>query len=111
MVSTSLLDHQWVDSNVPLNPDFDLGMSDWLSDSTGPAPPPPKRLCLTLAHSPLRESNGSSSRFSKPVDSPERVKAASGGVPANTEASTKCKNFTEWALNRSFLGSRETVPL
>ena len=66
-----------------------------------------------LAHSPLRESNGSSSRFSKPVDSPERVKAASVDVPANTEASTKwaVKNFTEWALNRSFLGSRETVPL
>ena len=44
IVSPSLLDPQWVDSNVPLNPDFDLGMSDWLSDSTGPAPPPPKRL-------------------------------------------------------------------
>ena len=71
---------------MPLNPDFDLGMSDWLSDSTGPAP---KRLCLTLAHFPLRESNGRSSRFSKPVDSPEHVKAASGVVPANTEASMK----------------------
>ena len=46
------------------------------------------------------------------MDSPERVKAASAVVPANTEASTKwaVKNFTEWALNHSFLGSRETVP-
>ena len=37
------------DSYTALNPDFDLGMCDWLSDS--PVPPQPKRLRLSLAHS------------------------------------------------------------
>ena len=41
---------------VESNPDLDLGMADWLSDSTVLAPPPPKRLRLTFAHSPLRVS-------------------------------------------------------
>ena len=77
-----------------------------------PAPPPAKRLRLTLSRSPLRVSNNSGSRFSNPVNSPERAKAAKGVVPANTEASTQwaVKNFTDWALNRSFLDSQETVP-
>ena len=102
----------------PLSPDFDLGMADWLSDSTVPRPPQRKRLRLTRARSggttPLGEStNGqSNSRFSKPVDSPERLKAAKGVVPANTESSTQwaVKNFTDWALNRSTLGICEAVP-
>ena len=109
IVSPSLL---VIPECVESNPDLDLGIADWLSDSTVPAPPPPKRLRLTLARSPLRVSNNSGSRFSNPVNSPERAKAARGVVPANTEASTQwaVNNFTDWALNRSFLDSRETVP-
>ena len=93
----------------PFTPVDPLGMADWLSDSMVPAPPPPKRLRLTLARSPLRVSNNSSSRFSNPVNSPERAKAAKGVVPANTEASTQwaVKNFTDSALNRSFLDSQQ----
>ena len=42
------------------------------------------------------------------MNSPARAKAAKGVVPANTQWAVK--NFTDWALNRSFLDSRETVP-
>ena len=70
-----------IPESTPISPDFDLGMADWLSDSTVPRPPQQKRLRLTRACSggttPLGEStNGqSNSRFSKSVDSPERLKA------------------------------------
>ena len=96
---------------MSLNPDIDLGMADWLSDTVS-ALPPPKKLCLTLARSPLRVLKKNDSRFSILVNSPERAKAAKGVVPANTEASTQwaVKNFTLWARNRSSLGSREAVP-
>ena len=40
-----------IPESMPLNPDFDLGMADWLSDSMVPRPPKRKRLRLTHAHS------------------------------------------------------------
>ena len=95
IVSLSLL---VIPECVESNPDLDLGMADWLSDSTVPAPPPPKRLRLTLARSPLRVSNNSGSRFSNPVNSPERAKAAKGVVSANTEASTPISTAPKCAL-------------
>ena len=58
IVSPSLL---VIPERVESNPDLDLGMADWLSDSTVPAPPPPKRLHLTLARFPLRVSKNSGS--------------------------------------------------
>ena len=99
---------------VESNPDLDLGMADRLSDSTVPAPPPPKRLRLTLAHFRLRVSNNSGSRFSNPVNSPECAKAAKGVVSANTEASTPISTAPKCALfsnleNKVHFGIYSTV--
>ena len=85
IVSPSLL---VIPECVESNPDLDLGMADWLSDSMVPAPPPPKRLRLTLARSPLRVSNNSGSRFSNPMNSPERAKAAKAAPVVSLEIST-----------------------
>ena len=73
---------------------------------------------VRLAITPMRDltnCNGgveSSSRFAKPISSPEREKAAHGVIPSNTEANTQwaVRTFNAWAINRSFLGASEAVP-
>ena len=84
---------------------------------------PPKRLRLSLSRKtqlssvcPLKESTNQcgkgANHFAKPVNSPEREKAAKGVVPTNTEANTQwaLRNFNAWTLNRSFVDSSEAVP-
>jgi hypothetical protein len=122
------------------NPDFDLGMDDFLSEaalasiidgcndgsnsveqfqenieprsaaesSDASDENPTKRLKLSLSRAkprvklgsasapgPMQDltngnaATGSSSRFAKPVTSPEREKAAQGVIPSNTEANTQ----------------------
>ena len=110
-VSSNLLDPAMVDST--LDAAFDLGMSEWLSQlpnlsclpELGASSPPCKKLRLSLSHQ--HSSPRNSSRFSKPVNSPERLHAAKGVVPANTEASTQwaVRNFTAWYRNRLTLVS------
>ena len=166
VISPSLINPDWNDPNkFRFNPNFDLGMGDWLTDvailpadseedmndtaewlsqlpdlscivddsdrvepsnshgdtsecSSNAA----KRLRLSLKQKapttivPLMEStnqvHGRSTRFAKPVVSPEREKAAKGVVPANTEASTQwaLRNYNAWALNRSFMAADKAVP-
>ena len=57
--------------------------------------------------------NARSSRFAKPVTSPELGKAAQGVIPSNTEASTlwAVRTFNAWAINRSFVNASEAVPV
>ena len=89
--------------------------------------PPAKRLKLSLASSrrkskitksetlttsaPLKDCNNQN-RFIAPVSSPERVKAAKGVIPANTQANSNwaVKNFKEWASNRSAMAPSDPVP-
>lgn len=92
---------------------------------------PSKRLKLSLSRGKVRDYRsasapgpmrdltngkacvaGSSSRFAKPVTSPERKKAAQGVIPSNTEANTQwaVRTFNSWAINRSFLNASEAVP-
>ena len=93
-VSSNILDPAMVDST--LDAAFDLGMSEWPSQlpnlsclpELGDSSPPRKQLRLFLSHQ--HSSPRNSSRLSKPVNSPERLHAAKGVVPTNTEASTQC---------------------
>lgn len=59
---------------------------------------------------PLKEKTNT--RFTTPITSPEREKAAKGVIPANTEASIRwaIKNFNSWALNRSAANPDDFVP-
>ena len=78
------------------NAAFDLGIS--LSES-----PPRKKKCLSLQRK----------RFGNPIESPERLTAARGVVPVNTEASTQwaLKHFHAWAQNRSAQETEAAVPV
>ena len=129
------------DSNFDLGMDellsdsnFDFDMPDWLAEvqsiideheravvvpstfhQDGTDGSTPKRLRLSFQSTvPFKESTnrGPVSRFAKPVESPEREKAAKGVLPANTEASTRwaLRNFNTWALNCSSMSSSEAVP-
>ena len=124
------MDELLSDSNF----DFDFDMPDWLAQvqsiideheravvvpstfhQDGTDGSTPKRLRLSFPSTvPLKEStnHGLVSRFAKPVESPEREKAAKGVLPANTEASTRWawRNFNAWALNCSSRSSSEAVP-
>ena len=95
VVSSNLLqlDSNW---DGQLDPNFDLRMADFV------APPSPKRLRLSLTNK----------CFNKLISSPERLKAARGVVPVNTETSTHwaVKNFNDWASNRNTLNPEDAVP-
>lgn len=107
VVSPSLLQRIAL-SNKPLNPNFDLGMNDWMdpppnivlhnkenSDSTDAAPPS-KRKKLSLAK-PIKE------RFSDTVSNEELDKMSLGFVPENTAKSTKWATnvFSSWLESRN----------
>ena len=117
VVSPSLINSVKTDLNKLNKTGFNLGMDEWISDlpdldaDVKNEAPPQKKLRLSLSHgrkNPLQPTN----RFSKPVGSPERLKAAKGVVPLNTESSTQwaVRNFTSWALNRSTVLPGELVP-
>ena len=98
------------------------------AESTNAGENPSKRLKLSLSREKSRTKLGSasapgpmqdltnahagSSRFAKPVTSPEREKAAQGVIPSNTEASTQwaVRTYNAWAINRSFVNASEAVP-
>ena len=63
-----------------------------------------------MQDSPTKANTGTS-RFAKPVTSPEREKAARGVIPCNTEASTQwaVRTYNAWATNRSFVNASEAV--
>ena len=136
IISPSLLRPWKWDFEYEYNPDFNLGMGDWISDSDNDdllfdddllfgkengressgfvAGPSAKRQRLSLKLSskkkaPLAES---SNHFAVPVDEQTREKASEGLKPANTEASTRwaIKNFTAWAENRRRLVPDDPVP-
>ena len=69
--------------------------------------------CITKAKDSIDQPTNAH-RFAKPFFFffPECEKAAKGGIPANTEASTQwaVRTFNAWALNRSFLDPSEAVP-
>ena len=85
----------------------DKNPSKRLKLSLSPAKPRVKRGSAS-APGPMQDltngnaATGSSSRFAKPVTSPEREKAAQGVIPSNTEASTQwaVRTFNVWATNR-----------
>ena len=94
VVSPSLINSVKTDLNKLNKTGFNLGMDEWISDlpdldaDVENEAPPQKKLRLSLSHgrkNPLQPTN----RFSKPVGSPERLKAAKGVVPLNTESSTQ----------------------
>ena len=68
------------------NAAFDLGIS--LSES-----PPRKKKCLSLRRK----------RFGNPIESPERLTAARGVVPVNTEVSTQWAFFLGGLSDRKLL--------
>ena len=81
------------------------------SENMGTLPKPCKQ--MKLANEPCVSVNRSSpSRFAPPTRSPERVSAARGVVPQNTQASTAwaLKNFNAWAKNRAAIDSGQAPP-
>ena len=136
IISPSLLRPWKWDFEYKYNPNFDLGMGDWITEdiddelleatcdkeneptleagsSECAAGPSTKRqrlsLKLTKKIVPLAESGN---RFAAPVDEQTREKASEGLKPANTEASTRwaVKNFTAWAENRRRFVPDDPVP-
>ena len=136
IISPSLLCPWKWDFEYKYNPNFDLGMGDWISEGADDeelldmlggkeneptlegkssecvSGPSTKRQRLSLKLSkkaPLAESGN---RFTAPVDEQTREKASEGLKPANTEASTRwaVKHFAVWAENRRRLVPDDPVP-
>ena len=137
IISPSLLQPWKWDFEYEYNPDFDLGMGDWMSDSNnedvlldndllfgkeneressglvaGPPSAKRQRLSLKLSGKKKAPLADSSNRFAAPVDKQTLEKASEGLKLGNTEANTRwaVKNFTAWAENRRSLVPDDPVP-
>lgn len=112
VISPALL--QKIDLNKPLNPEFDLGMSKWISPEYDAAvkwsrankeneEPPSKKPKLSLT---LKKK--SSDRFS----TDEFKEAAKGVIPNNTKSSNEwaMRNLAAWSENRNSILPDDPVP-
>ena len=114
IISPSLLRPWKWDFEYEYNPDFDLGIGDWMSDSdnedvlfdddllfgkeneressglvAGPPSAKRQRLSLKLSGKKKVPLADSSNRFAAPVDKQTLEKASEGLKPGNTEANTR----------------------
>lgn len=122
VVSPSLL--QAIDINKPLNPAFDLGMSEWMitdeeeilvnersidsgnKENSGSSSPSRKKPRPSLSLKKKCE------RFSKPVTDKELEDAAKGVIPTNTKCANDwaLRNLRAWTENRNLLLPEDPVP-
>ena len=107
VISPSLLKRiNSIPLNRPLNPNFDLGMGDWmdpppnsaLCDKENSSAPPAKRKKLSLA-----KPDRNKERFSETISQDELEKMSKGFVPDNTAKNTKWATtvFSAWLESRN----------